>query len=53
MSKRKPSLFIKDILNCIEHIQQYTNELSFKGFSDNFMAVEACLYNIELRTSAT
>lgn len=48
MSKRKPSQFIKDILNCIEHIQQYTTGLSFDEFSDNFMAVEACLYNIQI-----
>ncbi|HKZ64769.1 MAG TPA: DUF86 domain-containing protein [Chitinophagaceae bacterium] len=29
-------------------MQQYTSDLSFDGFSDNFMAVEACLYNIQV-----
>lgn len=48
MSKRKPSQFIKDILNCIEHIQVYTTDLSFDAFSENYMAVEACLYNIQV-----
>ena len=48
MSKRKPSHFIKDILNCIEHIKLYTHDLTFDGFSNNFMAVEACLYNIQV-----
>ena len=35
-------------MNCIEHIKQYTTGLSFDEFSDNFMAVEACLYNIQI-----
>lgn len=48
MSDRKPSLLIKDILNCIEHIQTYTTNLSFDDFSSNFMAAEACLYNIQI-----
>jgi len=48
MSERKPSLIIRDILNCIDHIQSYTSALSFDEFSGNFMAVEACLYNIQV-----
>ena len=48
MSERKPSLVLKDILNSIEHIQLYTASLSFEEFSTNFMAVEACLYNIQV-----
>jgi uncharacterized protein with HEPN domain len=48
MSKRVPSLVVKDILQCIERIQLYTHNLSFETFSVNFMAVEACLYNIQI-----
>jgi len=48
MSERKPSLIIDDILNCIEHIQLYTANLSFEQFSGNFMATEACLYNLQI-----
>jgi len=48
MPERRPSVIIKDILNCIEHIRNYTANLSFDEFSKNFMAVEACLYNIQI-----
>ena len=48
MPERKPSTIIKDILKCIDHIQNYTANLSFEDFSKNFMAVEACLYNIQI-----
>lgn len=48
MSKRVPSVVTGDILTSIEHIQLYTKELSFEGFSANFMAIEACLYNIQV-----
>jgi len=48
MPDRKPSAIIKDILNCIDHIQTYTANISFDDFSKNFMAVEACLYNIQI-----
>jgi uncharacterized protein with HEPN domain len=48
MPDRKPSAIIKDILHCIDHIHTYTATLSFDDFSKNFMAVEACLYNIQI-----
>src|SRR5215216_4403808 len=48
MPERKPSAIIGDILNCIDRISTYTDDLSFDGFSKNFMAVEACLYNIQI-----
>src|SRR6266545_107071 len=48
MPERRPSAIIKDILNCISHIQLYTAGLSFDEFCKNFMAVEACLYNIQI-----
>lgn len=48
MSERKPSLFIKDILRCIDHIQLHTKNLSFEEFSASFLVTEACLYNIQV-----
>jgi len=48
MPERKSSSIIDDILNCIEHIRIYTANLSFDDFSKNFMAIEACLYNIQI-----
>ena len=48
MPERIPSAIIGDILNCIDRIGAYTDGLSFDGFSKNFMAVEACLYNIQI-----
>lgn len=48
MPERKPSVIINDILNCTDHIQLYTRDLSFDDFSANFMALEACLYNIQV-----
>ncbi len=48
MSKRTPSIVVKDILHCIESIQSYTSDYSFEDFRANFMAVEACLYNIQV-----
>ena len=48
MSERKPSSFINDILTCIQHIQDYSSNLSLDEFSSNFMIVEACLYNIQV-----
>jgi len=48
MPERKLSSIINDILNCVDHIALYTLDLSFDEFSKNFMAVEACLYNIQV-----
>lgn len=48
MSKRFPSIIIKDILSCIDHVQDYTKELTYDEFCSNFMATEACLYNIQV-----
>lgn len=48
MSERNPALVINDIQNSIERIELYTAGLSFDQFSDNFMATEACLYNLQV-----
>jgi uncharacterized protein with HEPN domain len=46
MSERKASGYIIDMLKCIEHISNYTADLSFDEFSADFMVVEACLCKI-------
>jgi uncharacterized protein with HEPN domain len=48
MSERLPSLIISDIMNCIEHIEFYTHNANFEKFENNFMMLEACLYNIQI-----
>lgn len=48
MSERIPSIIIKDLLRCIEHVQSYTINLDLDAFSSNYMVVEACLYNIQV-----
>lgn len=48
MSKRVQSVVVNDILVCIDHIEAYTTNLNFDGFSSNFMIIEACLYNIQV-----
>jgi uncharacterized protein with HEPN domain len=48
MSERKPSVLVKDILNCIDRTSLYTEGLSFQAFATNFMVLEACLYNIQI-----
>jgi uncharacterized protein with HEPN domain len=48
MPERKPSVIISDMLTCIEHIRLYTHDLSFDDFVPHYMAVEACLYNIQV-----
>jgi len=35
-------------VQCIEHVQSYTSEISFEQFSSHFMTVEACLYNLQV-----
>lgn len=36
------------MLKCIQHIQEYSSNISFNQFADNFMIIEACLYNIQI-----
>ena len=48
MSRRTPSIVVNDILRCIDHVESYTNKLSFDEFSTNFLVIEACLYNIQI-----
>jgi uncharacterized protein with HEPN domain len=46
--KRDYTLFIEDILACIEKIEKYTYSMSFEEFSRNDMAVDAVIRNFEI-----
>jgi len=50
MSKQKRDFifFIEDILICIEKIERYTKNLSFKDFCENEMVVDAVIRNFEV-----
>lgn len=48
MSRRTPKLYLNDIKQCIQKIQQYTKDLSFEEFQKNEMIVDAVVRNIEI-----
>jgi uncharacterized protein with HEPN domain len=55
MSKEKRDyiLFLEDILDALEKIENYTKNLSFAEFADNGMAVDAVIRNYEVIGEAT
>ena len=55
MSKEKRDyiLFLEDILNALEKVENYTKNLSFTEFADNGMAVDAVIRNFEVIGEAT
>ncbi|MBC7114618.1 MAG: DUF86 domain-containing protein [Archaeoglobi archaeon] len=46
--KRDYRLFLHDILECIEKIERYTENLSFEEFIKNDMVVDAVIRNLEI-----
>ena len=50
MSKEKRDyiIFLEDILDAVEKIENYTKNLSFEEFADNSMAVDAVIRNFEV-----
>jgi uncharacterized protein with HEPN domain len=46
--KRTYKLYLNDILEAIERIEQYTRGLSFKDFSTNSMRIDAVVRNFEI-----
>jgi uncharacterized protein with HEPN domain len=46
--KRRPELFLKDILTAVERIKTYTNGLNFQEFSTNQMVIDAVIRNFEV-----
>lgn len=48
MSNRNPRLYLQDILDSIEKIEQYTEGMKFADFKKNRMAQDAVIRNIEI-----
>jgi len=48
MKKRNSKLYLKDILDSIEKIEDYTKDLTFQEFPANKMAVDAVIRNFEI-----
>jgi len=46
--KRDPKLYLKDILDAIARIEDYTKDLSFEEFSKNNLVVDAVVRNFEI-----
>lgn len=53
MSKRDLKLFLFDILEAIEKIENYTKDLSFEDFTKNEMVIDAVVRNLEIIGEAT
>jgi len=53
VKKRSFRLYLKDILEAIEKINNYTKNLSFEEFSQNTMIVDAVIRNFEIIGEAT
>ena len=48
MSKRDYTLFLIDILECIERIEKYTNKLLLKQFLKNDQTIDSVVRNLEI-----
>ncbi|HUW17868.1 MAG TPA: DUF86 domain-containing protein [Sedimentisphaerales bacterium] len=52
MSKRPIELLLNDIRQAIDRIEQYIENLSFHGFSDDQKSVDAVVRNLEIMGEA-
>lgn len=48
MTKRNPKLYISDILEAIEKIKEYTEDLSFEEFEKDEKTIDAVVRNFEI-----
>jgi len=48
MSKRPIDLLLKDILESIDNVEQYTEGMSFDGFSKDQKSIDAVVRNLEI-----
>lgn len=48
MSKRKAHLYLQDILDSIDKIDEYIQEVSFEEFSKNGEKIDAVIRNLEI-----
>ncbi|RLI98832.1 MAG: DUF86 domain-containing protein [Candidatus Aenigmatarchaeota archaeon] len=46
--QRDPKVYFKDILRAIEKVERYTENLSFKDFSENDIVQDAVVRNLEI-----
>lgn len=46
--KRNENLFLNDILEAIENIEEYTKDMAYEDFQINKMAKDAVLRNLEI-----
>lgn len=53
MSKREASLLLEDILESIEKIFNYTENLNFESFTEDSKTVDAVVRNLEIIGEAT
>lgn len=45
---RRGKLFLEDILECMEKIEQYISGLDFEGFNQNQLIIDAVVRNLEV-----
>lgn len=48
MKKRDSKLYIKDIIDCISNIEEYTADISFDEFSQKRIVIDAVVRNFEI-----
>lgn len=53
MAKRAVKFFVQDILECIEHLERYTNGISYAEFELNIEKQDAVIRRIEIIGEAT
>lgn len=48
MTKRNYVMYLEDIINCIEKIEQYISGLSYEDFVSNSLVFDAVIRNLEV-----
>lgn len=48
MSKRKPTLYLQDILTSLSRIEDYTKNLSFNDLNNDWKTIDAVVRNLEI-----
>ena len=46
--KRKFDLFLKDIIECVEKLKEYTKNVEYEQFKENNLSIDACVRNFEI-----
>jgi len=53
MKDRPYKLFLEDIISSIVKVERYTRDMSFDGFQDDSLTVDAVIRNLEIIGKAT